>query len=107
MTLWAACAVTVALETAFLAVCGYRTLPFLAVSVCANVATNLTLNLLLGPLSAVVDITWFIYLLEAAVVAVEYGVYAALLGPSKRLFALTLAANVLSYCVGLLLAGHV
>jgi hypothetical protein len=107
MSLWAACGLTVALETAFLAVCGLRTLPFLAVCVCANAATNLTLNLLLGPLSAMVDITWFIYALEAAVVAAEYGAYAALLGPSKRLFLLTLAANTLSYCVGLLLCGHV
>lgn len=107
MTIWAACGLTVVIETAFLAVCGYRSWAFLVLCVCANAATNLTLNLLLGSLSAVVDITWFVYVLEAAAVAAEYAAYAALLGRSGKLFALTLAANALSYCAGLIITGHV
>ena len=48
-----------------------------------------------------------VYPLEAAVVAAEYAVYAYACGRSKKLFWLTLAANVLSYCLGLILFGHV
>ena len=40
-------------------------------------------------------------------VAAEYSVYALACGRSRRLFLLTLAANVLSYSLGLLIFGHV
>lgn len=107
MSLAVACGLTVAIETAFLAICGKRTAAFLVVCVCVNIATNLSLNLALPYLSGVVDITWFVYVLEAAVVAVEYLTYALLEGRSARLFLLTLAANTLSYGAGLLIYGHV
>lgn len=107
MNLYAACALTVAAETAFFALWGYRSGTFLTVCVCANTATNLLLNLAAQPLSAVVNITYFIYLLEAAAVAAEYAAYAQLEGRSLRLFGLTAAANALSYGAGLIIYGHV
>ena len=106
MTLWAACALTVLIETALFALVGYRDRLFLPLCVCVNVATNLTLNLITGPVSSVVNITYFIYVLEAAVVCVEYLVYALVLGRSAKLFLLTLAANCLSYGIGVISFGH-
>lgn len=107
MTLFAACALTVVLETAFLAVFVSREAAFLAVCALSNAATNLALNLTLAGLSGVVNITYIVYPLEAAAVLAEYAVYALLLGRSRRLFFLTLAANLLSYGAGLLIFGHV
>ena len=100
MTVFLACALTVLIETPFLALFGYRRREELAVIVCANVVTNLLLNLalMLLPLPR-----WSVYPLEAAVVAAEYAVYALAFGRSRRLFLLTLAANCLSYGIGLLL----
>jgi hypothetical protein len=107
VSLYIACALTVVIETAFLALCGYRSAAFITVCVSANIATNLTLNLSTPPLSQIVNITYFIYVLETAAVAAEYGIYALLLGPSRRLFLLTIAANALSYGTGLLIYGHI
>lgn len=107
MTLALACGLTVIIETAFLALVGYRGRAFLALCVLVNVATNLTLNLATAPLSGVVDITYFIYILEAAVVCVEYLVYALIEGRSRKLFLLTLAANAISYIAGLFIFGHI
>ena len=101
MILFIACVLTVAIETPFLMLCGYRGKTAVTVIVCANVATNLTLNMLLafvlGPVGG------WIYALEAAVVAAEYAVYAQFFRPGLRLFTLTLAANCLSYGIGLLI----
>ena len=44
-----------------------------------------------------------VYGLECAVVAAEYGIYRLAFGPRRGLFWLTLAANALSYGLGLLL----
>jgi len=107
MTLFFACALTVVIETAFLALCGYRSTAFLALCVCVNIVTNILLNLSLYPLSTVVNITYFIYVLEAAAVAAEYFVYTLIEGRSRRLFLLTLAANALSYGTGLLILGNI
>ena len=96
-----ACLLTVLIETPFLALWGFRKARDLAVIVCANVLTNLLLNLsfLLGlpyrPL--------WIAAGELLVVAAEYAVYARAFGPSRRLLLLTLAANCLSFGLGLLL----
>ena len=92
---------TLAVETAF-----RRDAAFLALCAAANAATNLTLNLILVLLPGGAA-AWAVYPLEAAVVAAEYAVYAYACGRSKKLFWLTLAANVLSYCLGLILFGHV
>ena len=95
------CALTVLLETPVFYLAGYRSRDEFIVVVCANVVTNLLLNLtatylLPGRLAAA-------YSLELVVVAVEYAVYALAFGRSKRLFLLTLAANCLSCCFGMLL----
>ena len=83
-----------------------RDAAFLGLCAAVNVASNLTLNLLLALLPCAA-LTWLVYPLELAVVAAEYSVYALACGRSRRLFLLTLAANVLSYSLGLLIFGHV
>lgn len=103
--LWAAL-LTVAVETVFLAVTYRRDAAFLVLCAALNIATNLALNLLLSCLPQG-ELHWLIYPLELAVVAIEYAVYTYACGGSKKLFLLTLAANVLSYCIGLALFGHV
>ena len=103
--LWAAL-LTVAVETVFFAVTYRRDAAFLVLCAALNIATNLALNLLLSCLPQG-ELYWLIYPLELAVVAIEYAVYTYACGGSKKLFLLTLAANVLSYCIGLALFGHV
>lgn len=97
-----ACLLTVAIEGGFFAALGYRDRFSLTVIVCANVITNLLLNLaILFAFSS--DPGLWIYPLEAAVVAAEYVVYRAAFGRGRKLFLLTLAANCLSYGAGLLI----
>lgn len=102
MILFLYCLVTIAIELPFLALFGYRSGRELLIIACANAVTNLSMNLILVfagnslPLIAV---------LELAAVAAEYLIYAAVFGRSKRLFLLTLAANALSFGLGLLIFG--
>lgn len=96
-----ACLLTVVIETAFFAAFGYRDRYALTVVVCANIVTNLLLNLLIWLLGGSVG-AW-IYAMEAAVVAAEYAVYAVAFRPGWKLFLLTLAANCISYGLGLLI----
>jgi hypothetical protein len=107
VNLWWACGLTVLTETVFLWLCGYRDRLSVLLAICVNAATNLSLNLGLAALRRLADPAVLIYALEAAVVAAEYGVYALAFGPSRRLFGLTLAANALSYGLGVLIFGHV
>jgi len=108
MSLYIACFLTVVTETGFFCLCGYKSRDFLTVCVCANIATNLTLNLLLGRLDgAGVDVSFWVYPLELCVIFGEYLVYTLIEGRSKKLLGLTAAANGLSYCLGLFLFGHV
>ena len=108
MGMLAACLITVTAETAFFALLGYRDRDFIIVCVCANAATNLSLNLIVRLMErAGIGMTALIYPLEALAVAAEYFVYARLDKPSWKLFGLTLAANALSYCIGLAVFGHV
>ena len=99
-----ACLLTVAVETAFLAAFGYRDRLALTVIVCANVITNLLLNLAILLMFRGDPGLW-IYPMEALVVAAEYAVYAIAFGKGWKLFFLTLAANLLSYGLGLLIIG--
>ena len=91
MNIFLVCALTVLIETPFLALFGYRARDELTVIVCANVLTNLLVNLSLAlflPANAM-----SIFILESAAVLIC----------SQRLFLLTLAANCLSFGLGLLL----
>ena len=99
--IFVACALTVAIETPFLALFGYRKKDDLLIIICANVITNLLLNLSLTLLFR--DIGAGIYLLEALVVVAEFVIYSIAHRPSASLFLLTTAANVLSYGLGLLI----
>lgn len=110
MNLFAACALTVAVETLFFVLLHWRDRDFLFLCVCANAATNLALNLLLMLLARLglrEMLPWLIYPLELLVVAAEYAVYTVVRGRGVKLFALVFAANAISYCIGLLLFGHV
>lgn len=95
-----ACALTVAVEAPFLLLCGVRGKYCAPIIICVNIVSNLLLNLVVAFILPSPG-AWAL-LLEAAVVAAEYAVYAAAFGGSARLLALTLAANLLSYTVGLI-----
>ncbi|MBR0373946.1 MAG: hypothetical protein IJH91_05425 [Mogibacterium sp.] len=102
MILYVGCALTVALETLFFLIAGYgRRRYFMLLCVAVNVATNLALNLTLMVYRTVP----FILALEVVVVLVEYAVYAAAEGRSRRLLLLTLGANLTSFLTGVLLFG--
>ena len=100
MNLLLACLLTVAVETPFLMLFGYRDRNAVSIIVLVNVVTNLLLNLAL----ALIGKTWITaLLLECLVVISEYWVYAMAFGRGRRLFFLTLGANVLSCGIGLIL----
>ena len=134
MSLLSACILTIVIETAFFACTRYRRRPlFLLLCVSLNGATNLGMNLLLIGLETLSErmetgalfifgfspsgfAYWFLALLEAIVIVVEYLVYRSFCNgsgkrkgakPSPRdnrnLLLLTIAANLLSVSVGLLL----
>ena len=100
MSFLCACILTVAIETPFLMLFGYRDRNAVTIIVCVNVITNLLLNLILA-------LTGFLrplaLVLECAVVVAEYAVYALAFGRGWKLFVLTLTANTLSCGIGLLL----
>lgn len=100
--IFVACLLTVLIETPFLAICGYRKRYDLAVIICSNVITNLLLNLLIALVFRGYPGGW-IYPMEGAVVAAEFMIYSEAFGRSLKLFFLTLAANCLSYGIGLLI----
>ena len=102
----AAAGLTMAAECLFFALLYRRDALFLALCAALNLATNLSLNLALQYMPRG-QLRLLVYPLELLVVLVEYGVYACACGGSKRLFLLTLGANALSYCTGLLIFGHV
>lgn len=98
--LYVCCALTVVIETAFFSLFGYwKEKYFLVLCPAVNIATNLTINLILSYYFE----WWLVAVLEVLVVAAEYAVYAAAYGQSKKLFALTLAANVVSFTIGFIL----
>ena len=103
MRLLLACALTVAIETLFFLLIGWRSRRFLLLCVSANALTNLCLNLLILLLDRL-GIRWgFLVLpLELLVVAAEYAIYTIARPRGWKLLLLTLSANALSYCIGLL-----
>ena len=97
-----ACVLTVLIEGAFFTILGYRDRYALTVIVCANIVTNLLLNLTIYFAFSGQPGPW-IYGMEALVVLAEYAIYAVAFGRSRKLILLTLAANLLSYGAGLLI----
>ena len=97
MSLYLACVLTMAIETAYFLLIGYRGKEFVTVCLAMNEATNLTLNLILQN-------TGFqgrlIVLLEILAVGAEYAVYSLVRRPSKALLMHTVIANLLSFSIG-------
>ncbi len=96
------CLLTVLIEGVFFFLLGYRDRDSITVIVCANVITNLLLNLAILFLFSGAPGLW-IYPMEAAVVAAEFVIYAFAFGAGWKVFFLTLAANCISYGFGLLI----
>lgn len=103
MILFLCAFLTVAFETPWMYLWGYRKRDEVLLVICVNVVTNLLLNLLLTVGFAGRDIGALIYALETAVVAVEYILYSLAFGFSRKLFLVTLGANCLSYGLGLII----
>lgn len=104
--LYLCCAMTIALELLFFAFTPYRRRRyFLLLCGAVNAATNLSLNLFLSTTLSGQNRLLVILVLEALVVLVEYGVYAAAYGRSGRLLLMTFGANLLSFLTGVLLFG--
>ncbi len=103
MMLFICAALTVIIETPWMYLWGHRKRDELLLVLCVNVVTNLLLNLGLSLGFVGREVGSLIYLFEALVVAVEYIVYALAFGGSWKLFFITLGANCLSYCIGLMI----
>lgn len=97
-----ACLLTVLIEGGLFALFGYRDRFSFTVIVCANVITNLLLNLTIQ-IGFSGDPGLLIYPMEALVVATEAMIYMFAFGRGWRILLLTLAANCLSYGIGLLI----
>lgn len=95
------CILTVLIEGIFFRLLGFRDREDLLIIALVNVVTNLSLNLFLL-LTGLWNIPAIAFL-EILVVLVEYAVYGIAFGGSRRLFFLTLAANVLSLSIGLVI----
>ena len=98
-----ACVLTVLIETALFVLFGYRGKDDVIIVACANVITNLTLNLVIALVFSGHAGLWLL-VLEAAVVASEYAIYAKAFGASKRLLLQTFAANACSFAAGVILS---
>ena len=103
MTIWTCCLLTVVIELAFMMICGYRSRYEITVIVCANVVSNLLLNLLIIYVFRWQQGLWIIPM-ELAVAAGEYLYFAHAFGGSRRLLLLTALSNMISYLTGLLIA---
>ena len=97
MSLYLACGLTMAIETAYFFLIGYRGREFVTVCLAANAATNLALNLILRQAGMMV---WVIIVLELLAVWTEYAVYSFVQKPSKALLMHTVTANLLSLSIG-------
>ena len=98
-----ACGLTVLIESAFFLLMGWRSRDEITVVICANIASNLLLNLAFArgiPRSALT-----VAVGEGLVVLAEYAAYAQLHGRSRKLLLQTFSANALSYGAGVLLYG--
>ena len=101
-----ACIMTVIIETVFFRLFGWRGRTELVIVMLVNVITNVSLNLIISLLPDVYGSFWLI-ILELAVVAAEYLIYRSAFGPSGRLLPVTFFANVLSFLLGAFLLERV
>lgn len=101
--MWTACILTLVIETAFFVLLGLRKRDDLILVAAVNVATNLALNLFIAQVFRGGAGAW-IYSMELCVVIAEYAFYSRAWGRSRPLFLKVIAANVLSYGSGLLIA---
>jgi len=97
MSLYLACGLTMAIETVYFFLIGYREQSFLIVCLAVNAATNLSMNLILKQTGVQIGT---VIIAEVIVVAIEYAVYCLVLKPSKALLIHTAIANVLSFSIG-------
>ncbi len=97
MSLYLACGLTMAIETAYFFLIGYRERSFLIVCLAVNAATNLSMNLILKQTGVQLGT---VIIAEVIVIAVEYAVYCLVSKPSKALLIHTAIANVLSFSIG-------
>ena len=86
-----------AVETVYFWLAGFRKREFLTVCLAINVATNLTMNLILKQTGVQIGT---VIIAEVMVVAVEYAVYCLVSKPSKALLIHTAIANALSFSIG-------
>lgn len=102
MSIVLSCLLTVVLETAFLALIGFRSKDEIKIIICANVMTNLSMNFVLWfvPKTVITVIA-----LELIVIAVECNIYTTLFYKSAKMYLLTVAANLISCGAGLLIFG--
>ena len=94
------CLIAVFFETAFFWMFGYDSRDERTVVACTNVLTTLAMNLLMIP-----NGYRSIPLVAAAVlilIAAEFGIYSIAFGRSGKLLMLTIAANAISFGIGLL-----
>ncbi len=101
MSLYLACGLTMAIETAYFYLAGFRDRYFLIVCLAVNAATNLTANLVLSYTGISL---WSVLIAEILVTFTEFAVYSLIAKTSrKKLLLHTIAANVLSFSAGIIL----
>ena len=93
---------TAVIESAVFAAAGYTGADALSLCAAVNLLTNISLNLIL---SLTGWGTAGVLILEMLIVAVEYLCYSCAFGKGRKLFALTFAANLLSFLIGKLIYG--
>ena len=118
--LYLGCAITVIVEEVIFCFTEYMKKDhFALLCVATNIATNLTLNLVLDYFNIVVisfkkdsisnlmilHSAFMILTAEIIVVVIEYAIYSAAYGRSEKLFMITAGANTASFLLGILLFG--
>jgi hypothetical protein len=94
---------TAAVEMLFFSALGYHSRDAIIVIICTNILANVTVNAVFSLIG------WKLpeaYLAELLVAAAEYAIFACAFGRSKKLFLLTLAANALTFGLGLIIFQH-
>ena len=81
MSLYLACGLTMAIETAYFYLAGFKDRYFLIVCLTVNAATNLTMNLVL---SCTGISLWSVLIAEILVTGTEYAVYSLITKTSRK-----------------------